>query len=457
MTEKDTFQIIDSSTDNVSSTDTVSDSGGHHSHHHHSHHSHHHSSKHKKRKRGKEKKFYMFLRKNKKYLFYVGIAVILCGALVAVGMLIDRQYIGGRYSGDLSWGDGVAVTNGTIQLESSYFEEDVVIVGPAVDFYYKADTSVTANAVYKEFRTDKNRLDQGLPVCLSYSALGLPEGKSVKGVKLLVSENENLDEPMEYTLSEGRTKVDVYYLKTGTVYYYRFDVTLSDGEIAKVGGRFKTAQGPRVLSVEGVANMRDIGGWNTSDGKRIKQGILYRGAELDGVVEKEYKITENGVNTMLSTLGIKTDMDLRSVADNPHGIEALGNGVEHIYYGAPMYSAACDQQNKETIRQIFSDLADESKYPIYMHCTHGMDRTGTICYLLEALLGMNEDELMKEYSLSVMYHGSAWGMEEMLRFIDTLKHYEGNTLQKNTENYLLSVGVTAEEIQSIRNIFLEEN
>ena len=42
-------------------------------------------------------------------------------------------------------------------------------------------------------------------------------------------------------------------------------------------GRFTTdAQGPRNLYVDGVTNVRDLGGWATEDGGRIRQGLLFR-------------------------------------------------------------------------------------------------------------------------------------------------------------------------------------
>ena len=38
--------------------------------------------------------------------------------------------------------------------------------------------------------------------------------------------------------------------------------------------------------------------------------------------------------------------------------------------------------------------------------------------------------------------------------VDNLQAFEGDSLMKKTENYLLSIGVTAEEIASIRSILL---
>ena len=119
-----------------------------------------------------------------------------------------------------------------------------------------------------------------------------------------------------------------------------------------------------------------------------------------------------------------------------------------------MYSSIIDsKENGESIRKVFSDLADESKYPVYLHCTYGLDRTGTVSYLLEALLGVDEATMMKEYQLSAFHHGSV-ASDEMNMFIGRLKGLPGATMKDKVEGYLLSIGVTETEIAGIRSIFL---
>ena len=167
-------------------------------------------------------------------------------------------------------------------------------------------------------------------------------------------------------------------------------------------------------------------------------------------------ITPEGVETMLTVLGIKTDMDLRMPDEDSDGTYVLGDSVNHVYYSAPSYSSIFTSNSAAgRIRVIFSDLADESNYPIYVHCTYGRDRTGTVCYLLEALLGLSEDDLMKEYQLSALYYGYL-DIDEMTAFVTTFKSLPGKTMSEKAEGYLLSIGVTAEEIASIRRIHLSE-
>lgn len=62
---------------------------------------------------------------------------------------------------------------------------------------------------------------------------------------------------------------------------------------------------------------------------------------------------------------------------------------------------------------------------------------------------------------------SKWGIRSHLsgeeeygsafqEFLSELKSYKGETLSKKTENYMLSIGVTKKEIDSIRAIMIEE-
>ena len=235
------------------------------------------------------------------------------------------------------------------------------------------------------------------------------------------------------------------HLYTNTQYFYRVTAYTGKG-IAVVTGSFKTADTPRILSIEGISNVRDIGNWRTDSGKRIKQGLLFRGTELDGSVESGYHLTNEGLMDMLQVLGIKTDLDLR--AQTVISMDALGSRVEHRYYDMVMYAEIFTDAGKEKVRMVFSDLANPDNYPIYLHCTYGRDRTGTVCYLLEALLGVSRGDCLKDYGLSNMNIANIQAVEE------GLKTYAGTTLKEQAEAYLLSCGISEYQIESIRNIFL---
>jgi hypothetical protein len=95
----------------------------------------------------------------------------------------------------------------------------------------------------------------------------------------------------------------------------------------------------------------------------------------------------------------------------------------------------------------------------------GRDRTGTTAFLILGLLGVDEDTLRHEYYASFFSTQGAFDPEEfplliinMNRLVDGFDAYgdEDDTLQQKIEAYLLDIGVTAKEIQSIRNIFLAQ-
>ncbi len=440
----------------------------HHSHHHghHSHHSHghhHRSSSHRKgndrKKRDRKEKLERFIRHNKKYIIYCIVAVSVFICMIFLGGYLDGinrvdpqdENIGEQYQEEK-----LSVSH--LKVDIPFFSEKVVIVSPAVEVFMKADQSLSVNDVYKMYSIGSARLDVGLPVELSFEISEVPDGYNVKKTEILVAENKDFSDPKVFTLEGYETEVDIYNLKTGTKYYYLIKIFFVNDVETSVSGSFTTAEGPRIMNVDGVYNMRDIGGWKTTSGKRVKQGLLYRGCEIDGAVEPKYTITDSGINTMLKELGIKTDMDLRAESDNIYGTDVLGAAVKHNYYSTKLYSSIFnDDTSNESIRRVFSDLADKKNYPVYLHCTYGQDRTGTVCYLLEALLGVSEENMMKDYNLSGLHHGDVYGGDEsMTEFINELKKLPGVSMSEKVEYYLTSIGVTSKEISSIRNIFLAD-
>lgn len=434
----------------------------HHSHHsshssHSNHHRHHSSRKHKNKAYNKKKEeISRFFKSNKKYLSYSGICLLVVLCLTFMGLYIDQRITISHGEDSDKVISSITNTESKLQISVPFYADSVTLSNPAVEEYIKPETKVAIKDIFDKYKTLGIRLDIGMPIELSYKIDGIPSGVTVKKSRFLVSENENLKNPMIFNINGNKNKVSVYNLKTSTKYFYSIILTFSNDTTSTINGSFTTANGPRLMNVDGVYNMRDIGGWKTSDGKMIKQGLLYRGRELDGAVESEYTITPDGVSTMLTSLGIRSDFDLRSKSENKLENETLGAGVKHIYFATPMYSSIFDSKEKsETIRKVFSELSNKNNYPVYLHCTYGQDRTGTVCYLLEALLGLDEQSLMKEYQLSGLCYGDVES-NSMSEFIGRLKSYKGENINEKVENYLISIGVTQQEIARIKSIFLEK-
>jgi DNA segregation ATPase FtsK/SpoIIIE-like protein len=61
------------------------------------------------------------------------------------------------------------------------------------------------------------------------------------------------------------------------------------------------------LQIEGLTNVRDAGGWAALSGKRIKQGMIFRGSEMNSHVT----VTSAGVATLKNQLGLRSVLDIR--------------------------------------------------------------------------------------------------------------------------------------------------
>ena len=212
--------------------------------------------------------------------------------------------------------------------------------------------------------------------------------------------------------------------------------------------------------IEGVSNTRDIGGVEAVDGYRIKQGMIYRGGKLEG-------ITEAGKEFFLNYLGLKTDLDLRTPGEGGAGSGSpLGADVNYVNINGRYYVGGMGIQSEEG-KQVFAQeirlFADPDNYPIYIHCSLGRDRTGTLAMVIEGLLGVNFNDLMKDYEISVfsvtgtLDGASVEGIRNNIKTTyDYLNTFDGNNFSERVENYLLSIGITEEEIRTIRDLLLEE-
>ncbi len=249
------------------------------------------------------------------------------------------------------------------------------------------------------------------------------------------------------------TVSDLFVAKT---YYWQVVTHTPGGNNYSTVYTFQTADTPRIISIEGVTNTRDVGGYLTVDGlSRVKQGMLYRGARLDA-------ITSDGETKALEVYKIKTDLDLRKPKDSLFTGAAVIGAPNYINVQSIDYAAAFWDDYLQVMHDAVAVFAEEENYPIYVHCSAGRDRTGTLCFIIGALLGVPEEKLYADYELTYMSANSydkhdLRGHEWFLEFLEAFEALEGDTLQVKAETYCKSViGITDEQIASIRSILLEE-
>ncbi len=279
-------------------------------------------------------------------------------------------------------------------------------------------------------------------------------------------------------------------LEIATRYYWKVTSDLTCGRFAhprkcscknrrpsivSATGTFTTEDlAPRWINIEGrVGNFRDLGGRHTADGRRVRQGMIYRSQGLndnsvDGIYKGPNRMTVCDVEYLTGTLGIRTDLDLRTDCETAgmNGISPLGPAVKFIHRSSEVYNQCFKPRGKSIMARNFRTFCDEKNYPILFHCIGGADRTGALGYMLNGVLGVSRHELETDWE-STFYPnipGSnekegekhVWNSE--WHFNEGLAKYgnANSTWNERIELYLLDCGVTKEEIKKFRSIMLEK-
>lgn len=288
---------------------------------------------------------------------------------------------------------------------------------------------------------DYLNLKYGASYDLSFPKQILFEVEGACGGRVQLSENDSFENPMEITFCGNSFEIE--NLKCGTNYFLR---VIGDDEISETHWFFTEDSYPRFVKIDGLTNVRDCGGYKTSSGKRVKQGMLYRGSEMNSHVN----ITQDGLKTMKEVLKIKSVLDLRGKNEIVEDVY----GGNYLNVSVSPYSEYFEQP--EVTTKIFEFLCDESNYPIYFHCWGGADRTGTLAFLTGALLGYNYGDLINDYEVTSL---SVWGVRSVnsrlwKEFEDKLNSFDGINIGEKVRNHLALCGVSPEMTEQFEKIML---
>ena len=227
---------------------------------------------------------------------------------------------------------------------------------------------------------------------------------------------------------------------------------------------------PRWIAIEGrTANIRDLGGRHTADGRRVKQGLVFRGQGLNdnsvtGETQGKNRLTVEDVKYFTQTLGIKTDLDLRGSGETADLAESpLGPTVRLVIRSSSCYQGIFDEHGKKVMAANFREFCDRKNYPIYFHCIGGADRTGALGYVLNGVLGVDRHELETDWEHT--FYPRIPDANPDPKFWCRESHFNngfgkygkaGDSWNRRIELYLLDCGVTPEEIRTFREIMLEK-
>ena len=383
------------------------------------------------------------------------------------------------YLNDLYGTAGVDLTKGVAPSNNNYQDNTGGYRDPSVqnDYldaigadYTKGEKSDESKGIEIEFRPAESLKNQEYTI--------------------LYGKNADLSDAKEIKTTD--TKAYLKNLLVNQKYYYQVKAGTSASEIAN----FTTGDYPRWIDARPMFNVRDMGGYMTSSGQRIKQGLVYRGGEINSKTGwyGSQRYTDDLGNTSARDGHIVTQTDASKKAFREdmgmiNGLEIdLRSGSETNGY--PVISNVCNfaenkdisykmlsissyangmKNNTSQIKQVFEAFAQADQHPVYYHCYGGADRTGVVGFMLGALLGMSYTDLVIDFELTSYSSNPSRNYRSHLRngpwnewpgMVTYLKNDLGwgttKTIKQGMEDYLKSkCSVSQTTIDTIRNIMLE--
>lgn len=212
----------------------------------------------------------------------------------------------------------------------------------------------------------------------------------------------------------------------------------------------------RYIALDGTFNLRDLGGARCADGRRVREGLLYRSDAL-------YQLSDNDMH-WLEEADIQTVVDFRApqeAALHPNRLPAhiktvvlaphaelaaqasASRGDDAAKVAAMVERAKTEegrryfQENLDSMQRQMSAfvtgesgilafgaflqlLAQSSSVPLIFHCKGGKDRTGWGAALFYLTVGVPREQILEDYMDTQRYNQArnARRMEQYRRLTD---------------------------------------
>ena len=177
----------------------------------------------------------------------------------------------------------------------------------------------------------------------------------------------------------------------------------------------ETQLGKRLIQLENSINIRDIGGYTGINGRKIKWRKVIRSEELAHLSDKDVDY--------FAALRLKHVFDFRNKSKSQRQADRLPKTAQ--YHLLPIFTSADmgldhkdftqpgvvdefmrhiykiqTEDRAQCFAEVLKYLTEPSEFPILYHCTNGKDRTGFMTYLILSILGVPEDVIMSDYTLT---------------------------------------------------------
>ena len=172
--------------------------------------------------------------------------------------------------------------------------------------------------------------------------------------------------------------------------------------------------------------------------------------------------------------GVKAQLDLRNTSDVCE--KATVDGMD---FCAPIIETGGDSMLKaeggDKTRQCMQFIIDcvKNDKPVIFHCSLGRDRTGTLGMIILGVLDVIEGDISKEYEVTYFSprgwsiaesesykifqnKRTTWAYKPAAEYIWDNFVDEGEKFSKGVEDYLVSIGISLDDINTFRNLMLTE-
>lgn len=299
-----------------------------------------------------------------------------------------------------------------------------------------------SNACYVERTPDQD-------YCIHWD--GPPEGEQVA---IYMSDTPALFY-LEHDHPESKLSAPIKQTAERSVLIENPDVSIRHYFCLKTDSGDAITLAERRLALQGTPNFRDLGGYETRDGRRLKWGKIFRSGKLSSLTASDIQY--------LSRLGVAMVCDFRQQSEQELEPTHLGDASTHIYKGLPISpgstqsfmdnllngiieiidSAGFMQEiNRDFVanqmpqyREMFRFLLT-GEHPILIHCASGKDRTGFGAALILGVLGVDEETIIDDYLLTNKFLEVE---KEMERLSDRFTDRTGSVVPDSVLRPLLEV------------------
>ena len=275
------------------------------------------------------------------------------------------------------------------------------------------------------------------------------------------------------------TSVKINNLLANTKYYYQLSYTKGTTLYKSNIASFETADYIRFIDMGLVYNVRDMGGYKTSFGGRVKQGLVYRGSELtpkaysDNNGSHPKNIDAEILQLQKDVLKISVEIDHRSSSEAPNlppsplSTDEFPVEYRRDGYKVSAYTSFLTAGNTE-IQNIYKAFAEADTKHVYYHCIGGADRTGCVGFVLLGMLGVSYIDAVTDFEVTTatnyprsryFNNGSAPYYSRFPEFLEAFAKaswFNSNkSFKDNCVAFLKSKGVTDATIEAIRTAMIE--